>query len=76
MRVCIPGFCLAMALLGVGVASAAEDDLYTKLDANKDGYVALDEVEGERRALFERMLRNSDKDRDRKSTRLNSSHRP
>lgn len=66
MRKCIPGLCLVVPLLGFGVAGGAEDDLFTKLDANKDGYVGLDEVEGDRRALFERMLRSADKDSDKR----------
>ena len=66
MRKCIAGLCLVVPLLGFGVAGAAEDDLFTKLDTNKDGYVGLDEVEGDRRALFERMLRSADKDSDKK----------
>jgi len=47
---------------------AAQDaaDLFNKLDANKDGYVTPDEVQESQKALFERMLRNADKDGDKR----------
>jgi Ca2+-binding EF-hand superfamily protein len=47
---------------------AAQDagDLFSKLDANKDGYVTPDEVPEPQRALYERLLRNADKDGDKK----------
>src|SRR4051812_50115503 len=50
---------------------AAQDaaDLFSKLDVNKDGYVTPDEVQESQKALYERMLRNADKDGDKKLSR-------
>ncbi|MFO0901483.1 MAG: EF-hand domain-containing protein [Pirellulales bacterium] len=45
---------------------AQEEALFERLDADKDGQVAADEVDDERRRLFERLLRNGDKNRDGK----------
>ena len=45
---------------------AQDDDLFGKLDANKDGFVTADEVEGDGKAKIERLLRTSDKDGDKK----------
>src|SRR5688572_11790710 len=52
-----------------GIAAAplqAQDELFGKLDANKDGFITLDEVDGEAKAKLERLLRTSDKDEDKK----------
>src|SRR6478672_11202497 len=63
---------LAATMLSAGPLSvgtlAAQDaaDLFSKLDANKDGYVTPDEVQESQKALYERMLRNADKDGDKK----------
>src|SRR5262245_23375384 len=59
---------LAMAgLLQVGVASADDQgDLFAKLDKNQDGFVTESEVPDEQKALYERLLRNADKDSDKK----------
>ena len=48
---------------------AAQDDLFGKLDANKDGVVTADEVEGDAKSIFERALRRGDKDGDKKLTK-------
>jgi Ca2+-binding EF-hand superfamily protein len=48
---------------------AQDDDLFSKLDANKDGYVSAEEVQEPQQALFERLLRNADKDGDKKLSR-------
>jgi Ca2+-binding EF-hand superfamily protein len=45
---------------------AQDADLFGKLDANKDGFVTADEVEGDGKAKIERLLRTSDKDGDKK----------
>ncbi|MCI0359580.1 MAG: EF-hand domain-containing protein [Planctomycetaceae bacterium] len=48
---------------------AQEDDLFARLDANKDGVVTADEVQGDAKGLFERALRRGDKDGDKKLTK-------
>jgi Ca2+-binding EF-hand superfamily protein len=53
----------------VGAAFAQEESLFERLDKNKDGFVTSDEVEGERKPLFERLLRNADKNKDGKLDR-------
>lgn len=45
---------------------AEEEDLFTQLDTNKDGFVTGDEVEGSKKALFERLVRVADENGDRK----------
>src|SRR5262245_44824025 len=66
MRIRLAGI-VAAALFSVG-SLAAQDaaDLFSKLDVNKDGFVTPDEVQESQRALYERMLRNADKDGDKK----------
>jgi collagen type III alpha len=48
------------------VALAQDAGLFDKLDKNQDGQIAADEVEGQGKGLFERLLRTSDKDKDGK----------
>lgn len=63
---------LLLGSISTAVLSAAplfaqeEGDLFAKLDANKDGFVSPDEVEGDRKSIFDRLLRTSDKDGDKK----------
>src|SRR5262245_24843060 len=66
MRIRLAGI-VAAALFSVG-SLAAQDaaDLFSKLDVNKDGFVTPDEVQESQRALYERLLRNADKDGDKK----------
>jgi Ca2+-binding EF-hand superfamily protein len=45
---------------------AEEGDLFTQLDTNKDGFVTEDEVEGSKKALFERLVRVADENGDKK----------
>ncbi|HTN77178.1 MAG TPA: EF-hand domain-containing protein, partial [Pirellulaceae bacterium] len=49
-----------------GSVLAQDANLFNKLDKNQDGVVAPDEVEGEGKGLFERMLRNADANKDGK----------
>jgi Ca2+-binding EF-hand superfamily protein len=65
MRILLLGI-VAAAVLSATPLLAQDDDLFARLDANKDGSVTLDEVEGEGRAKIERLLRTSDKDGDKK----------
>jgi len=67
MRAYFNGILVAAVLFATG-ASAAQDesDLFGKLDANKDGFVTADEVQDSQKALFERLVRNADKDGDKK----------
>lgn len=58
---------LAATMLSAGPLAAQDAaDLFSKLDANKDGFVTPDEVQESQKALYERMLRTSDKDGDKK----------
>lgn len=66
MRRFVLGIFAAAAAAGAGPLLAQEDDLFTKLDANKDGFVAADEIDDNNKAKFERQLRNADKDGDKK----------
>jgi Ca2+-binding EF-hand superfamily protein len=52
-----------------GSVFAQEGSLFERLDKNRDGFVTSDEVEGERKPLFERLLRNADKNKDGKLDR-------
>lgn len=49
--------------------AAQEENLFDRLDTNKDGQVAADEVDEERRRLFERLVRVADKNSDGKLSR-------
>jgi Ca2+-binding EF-hand superfamily protein len=53
-------------LLAASLAAQDEGDLFSKLDKNKDGFVTADEVQESQKALFERLVRNADKDGDKK----------
>src|SRR5262249_29538598 len=67
MRKVVLGFIVALVLIGSGLLRAQEgDDLFTKLDANKDGYVSLDEVPEGQKALYERLLRKAGKEEEKK----------
>ncbi len=66
MRIRLAGV-VAAALFSAGPLAAQDAaDLFGKLDTNKDGYVTPDEVQESQKALYERMLRNADKDGDKK----------
>jgi Ca2+-binding EF-hand superfamily protein len=56
----------ASPLVAAPLAAQDNSELFTKLDANKDGFVTADEVPENSKALYERMLRTSDKDGDKK----------
>lgn len=61
----------AAALSSGGILFAQEgDDLFTKLDANKDGFVALDEVPEGQKSLFERLLRKAGKEDEKKLNKV------
>jgi len=66
MRIHVTGIIVAAAFAAIPLAAQDAADLFSKLDANKDGYVTPDEVQESQKALYERMLRNADKDGDRK----------
>jgi Ca2+-binding EF-hand superfamily protein len=65
MRKMMFGLFTAAAMTGAAPLWA-QDGLFDKLDTNQDGFVTKDEVPEERRSLFERMLRTSDKNEDQK----------
>jgi Ca2+-binding EF-hand superfamily protein len=72
---------LAFLLIGAAVAlplaaTAQEPDVFAGLDDNKDGFVTKDEVNDENRRLFERLLRNNDKDEDGKLSREEFNAKP
>ena len=58
----------AVAVLAASARAWAQEggELFTKLDTNADGFVSEDEVEGDRKAFFERALRRGDKNGDEK----------
>src|SRR5262245_4762599 len=61
------GLFAGATFLGAASLSAQnEPDLFSRLDTNKDGFVTSDEVPESNKALFERLLRNADKDGDKK----------
>lgn len=67
-RLCA-GVCAA-ALIGGASWVWGQEGLFERLDANKDGVVTAEEVEGEeQKALFERALRRGDKDGNKKLTK-------
>lgn len=62
---------LTLAALGGSALAGAplfaeEGDLFTQLDANKDGFVSGDEVEEGKKALFDRLVRVADENGDKK----------
>ena len=57
---------IAAVGLSAGPLLAQDEDLFGKLDANKDGFITEGEVEGEGKAKIERLLRTADKDGDKK----------
>ena len=63
-------FLLTLAALGgatlAGAPLFAEDDLFSQLDKNKDGFVTSDEVEEGKKPLFERLVRVADENGDKK----------
>src|SRR5207244_925826 len=66
MRIHVAGIVAAAVFSASPLAAQDAADLFSKLDANKDGYVTPDEVQESQKALYERMLRNADKDGDKK----------
>jgi Ca2+-binding EF-hand superfamily protein len=56
----------AAALCAGPLAAEDEADLFSKLDANKDGFVTPDEVNDDQKAIYQRLLRNGDIDDDKK----------
>src|SRR5438067_10785149 len=67
MRKYLAGVFSVAAFVTAGTLSAQDAaELFTKLDANKDGYITPDEVQEPQKALFERLLRNADKDGDKR----------
>jgi Ca2+-binding EF-hand superfamily protein len=77
VRNVVPAAALAGALAVSPLAAQEEKPaadrerpgLFNKLDANADGVVGPDEVDGEAKALFERLLRRADKNDDGKLSR-------
>ena len=62
--------CAALLLGGASWAWGQEEGLFERLDANKDGVVTAEEVEGEdRKELFNRVLQRGDKNGDKKLTK-------
>src|SRR6187455_2869646 len=63
-------FLLTLATLGGSALCsqlfAEEGDLFTQLDTNKDGFITENEVEGSKKALFDRLVRVADENGDKK----------
>jgi Ca2+-binding EF-hand superfamily protein len=63
-------FLLTLAVVGGSALCsplfAEEGDFFTQLDANKDGFITDNEVEGSKKALFERLVRVADENGDKK----------
>ena len=53
---------LALPLVAIAENQPVADGLFAQLDANEDGQITRDEVPEEKQALFDRLLRESDKD--------------
>ena len=69
MKRLVAGACAAL-LLGSTNWAWGQEGLFEKLDANKDGVLTADEIEGEdRKAAFESALRRGDKNEDKKLTK-------
>src|SRR6476646_4389649 len=67
MRKYLAGLSFVTAVVTAGTLAAQDAaELFSKLDANKDGFVTADEVQESQKALFERLLRNADKDGDKR----------
>jgi Ca2+-binding EF-hand superfamily protein len=66
MRMHLAGIVAAVVFTAGPLAAQDAADLFNKLDANKDGYITPDEVQEAQKALYERMLRNADKNGDKK----------
>src|SRR5438034_6508034 len=66
MRIHLAAIVAAAVFSASPLAAQDAAELFSKLDANKDGYVTPDEVQESQKALYERMLRNADKDGDKK----------
>ena len=63
---------LSAGLFGGGTSStllAQDEDLFKRLDKNQDGQISADEIDDERKRLFERLLREGDKNQDGKLSR-------
>ena len=66
MRRHLLGLSSALALAVGTVWAQDADELFGKLDANKDGYVTPDEVQDSQKSLYQRLVRTSDKNGDGK----------
>jgi Ca2+-binding EF-hand superfamily protein len=64
MRVHLLVSFMVVSCLLAGSATAQEPGLFDRLDKNTDGKVAADEVEGDAKTIFERLLRTGDTDKD------------
>jgi Ca2+-binding EF-hand superfamily protein len=57
---------LLIAALAATTLHAQDADLFGRLDKNGDGQIAADEVEGDAKSTFERLVRNGDTNKDGK----------
>ena len=64
MRTCF--IAMLFAVLSPAGLKAQDGDLFSRLDKNGDGQIAADEVEGDAKGTFERMVRNFDTNKDGK----------
>src|SRR5687767_169779 len=70
MRAILVSVIVAAALVVSAQLVADENnELFTRIDANQDGFVTEGEVNPEHKVHFERMLRDCDADKDRKLTK-------
>lgn len=60
---------LVGGMLLISAARADDGDVFDRLDANEDGFVTADEVDADKKRLFDRLLRTSDANEDGKLTR-------
>jgi Ca2+-binding EF-hand superfamily protein len=70
MRNTWAGIVAAVVFVNGPLRAQEGDDLFTKLDANRDGYVSLDEVPEGQRGLFERLLRIAGKEDEQKLNKV------
>jgi len=69
LAVIVAGVASATCFAANTPPSAADAELFNRLDANHNGAIVADEVTSENRTLFDRLLRKGDKNQDKALSR-------